>query len=244
LGGGIAASSLKLANSSVLSSSAKTLSGGALGGGVWSNSYVTLTNSSVQDNVAYAKANYSRGGGIYSQGLTSLTDSFVSGNVANGTITTQAGGIYSHGGLTVKYSTVRANQSAYGDAGAAMVVGGDTSIRGSSIYANYARNYFGALQRSSKGASHENIFNSTISGNTAQNGGHAVYIAAYNMTIDNSTIAYNISSSGAGVYIMPGNAGSTLDLNSTLISSNSHNGTQSDFRANVAVAFTVAAAVI
>jgi hypothetical protein len=243
-GGGIwGKAGVKLTHSESVLSNAKTLSTAAtadsLGGCIYSANYVIVNTGNVAVCSTYSKGRHSRGAGIYSKGLTAMHYGLISQNYANGTVSTQGGGVYSQGGLEAKYSLLSLNHSSNGNGGGAVVPAGNSYLRGASVYSNYAKSSFGALDFWAGGTSSSQIINSTISGNTANNGHEAVYIRAYATTIDNSTIAYNTSGiAGPGVYVTTNQAGSTLDLNSTLLSSNSYGSTQNDFSLNGGAAFT------
>ncbi|MBS0556914.1 MAG: right-handed parallel beta-helix repeat-containing protein [Proteobacteria bacterium] len=117
---------------------------------------------------------------IETNGTLSFTNSVVTGCFQSG--------IKAEAGLTMRNSTV-SNNSYTG----VLVFGGDTTISGSTISANLG-GYCGGLYAGSH-AGTVRIENTTISGNKAAWAG---CIAAANLTIANSTIAFNPMDCGQG----------------------------------------------
>ena len=233
-------SAVGITNATTYSTSAAA---NALGGSVYGGGAVTLQNSAIAgESSTYAAAGNSRGGGIYSVGLATVDHAKVYANEVSGATLSQGGGIYSSGGLTATYSNIRDNtaksNSGAGVGGGAFVNNGNSYLRGTSVYGNYSSTGGSALNFVSGGATTATIVNSTISGNSiGSEGGYAVYVQAFTTKFFNSTIAYNVS--GSGVYLADGNAGSTVGLYSTLMSSNSYgSGMQNDFTHNGPVTFT------
>ncbi len=251
-GGGIFANgAVTMAGGSVVGvNSATTYStittANALGGGIYGGSSVALSNGCVVlYGSAQAAGGIASGGGIYSRGLATVNYAAVFYNEASSPFISEGGAIYSNGGLVATYSNVYGNKamSATGDGvgGAIAIRNGNASVRGTTISGNYAHSEASALNFSSGLTTTFTAVNSTISGNsTGSVGGQAVAIRAYRTTFFNSTIAYNTGGTSPGVEIDGANAGSTVGLYSTLISSNSFtSGAQSDFYAAPGVAFTV-----
>jgi len=241
-GGGVWANgNVKLQYSAVAATHAVSMSTNvfevARGGGVYAVGKVTLNHARVEDSTTYAKGHDARGGGIYSKGLTDARYSVVVFNEAQGApgVATKGGGIYSQGGLTAQYSNVSYNNSANGEGGGVVVAGGNSYVRGSTVAGNNASVSIAGVGFFSGGTTSVDIINSTISGNNSLGSAAAGYIKAYKTTINNSTIAYNHGASGSGVVVYPGIAGSTIDLNSTLISGNTYGAgnTNNDLFTNV-----------
>ncbi|MBS0570930.1 MAG: hypothetical protein JSS28_09995, partial [Proteobacteria bacterium] len=89
------------------------------------------------------------------------------------------------------------------------------------------------------GASTITIQNSTIVHNSGTVGNGALYLRSYYTMLDNSTVAYNSSPTGvSAVAVLPGNAGSTFDMHSTLIASNSAGSGRNDLFVNAGSPFT------
>jgi hypothetical protein len=214
----------------------------ALGGAIYAQGAVLLNKALLDHASTYAKGRYSRGGGIYSKGLASVDYSILRFNAARGTVNTRGGAIYSTGGLNTKYSNFGVNRSDNGQGGGAVVRTGNSSIRGSTLYSNYSRSLFSTLDLWAGGSSAVSITNSTISGNTTggATANYAVYIKAHTTAINNSTFAYNYGGSAAGVFVRGSNLGATLDLKSTLMSSNKYTfGPKNDlFVESSSVSFT------
>jgi hypothetical protein len=205
-----------------------TASNYAKGGGIFAKGHAYLEGfSAVVGSVAYTKTGQSQGGGIFStNGPINVKYSVVNGNNA-----LRGGGIYSQGGIWAKYSQFFGNYAKNG--GGAMInkTAGNTLVQGSLIAGNGGSGW-NAVDAYVGGTSTVTIEQSTISGNSTTGNNPGTYIRAYRTVIDNSTIVYNTShgtaAGDAAVYVLPGNAGSTIDLNSSLISSNTNDSGNDD----------------
>jgi hypothetical protein len=191
-GGGIYSSgTLAINNSTVSGNIVNTgiFSGGGSGGGIYQQgAALTIDNSTVSGNSVTGDAMTMASGGIDSTGALTISNSVISGNTAN-----LYGGIYSGAGsLTITNSSITGNtaNSMHGGIHAATVV--TSSITGSTISGNSAASWHGGVYNSGN----MTISNSTISGNSARNGG----IAHDNNTLSivNSTITNNTGTNGAG----------------------------------------------
>jgi hypothetical protein len=202
--------------------------GSAQGGGIYAGSGVTVEGSSfIEFSTAYSKSGPSYGGGIFTNGGTSyIKYSALIDNVAS-----RGGAVYARGDeVKVKYSVLADNYAVNGG-GAIITRAGNTIIQGSSIFNNSGEGW-NAVDHNAAGTTTVTIENSTISGNASVLSEPSVYAFAYRTVIDNSTIVYNkthgTAAVFAGVYVKPSKAGSTLDLNSTLISSNTNDAGNDD----------------
>lgn len=157
------------------------------------------------------------GAGIYnSNGNLTLTGVVVTGNNATG-LSGLGGGLFSQGGsVTVTDSEFHNNTATRG--GAIRTQYGTTlAISGSALYNNAASGVEGALSTHQTTAM---IKNSTFSGNSAVNGGGAIRTnGTGQMTIVNSTIAYNNTTAGYGGGIQVTGAG-TVTLHNTILAAN------------------------
>jgi hypothetical protein len=230
----------------------------ALGGCIHSSGNVTLNYSTVSTCKATGGGNDGAfGGGIYARGNLVLGHSMVTGNTARalGNNTASAGGVYIGGYLNSSYSTISQNAapgtSQYKSYGGGVVVAGDVTFTNSTISGNSAYVAGGIFAGgnltlggttvsgnratitaglAAAGATHTAlIVNSTISGNIAS--GANSRIGAMDLsgpaTIANSTIAFNQASIDGGLYA----AGTTLNLESSIIADNSASGAPSDLNA-------------
>jgi len=167
----------------------------------------TLTNSSVCHDIGTNEYNAGYGGGVFAAGDISVIRSTVSGNVACGSITTNiafvsyhggaGGGIYAGGGVYVAYSTVSGN-AAHAQGGGGVYGRGNIVIAHSSITGNDAVQKGGGLsirQNSSTPVGDTlvgiTIRASTISGNTALDGGGVASFYGSPVDVSDSTIAFN-----------------------------------------------------
>jgi hypothetical protein len=212
----------------------------ALGGGVYSAAGVYVgnvafgsiaaTNSTVAHSQAYSKSGNARGGGVYSVGPTELKYAYIHANSAvapASTVSAVGGGTYSKNGLTTKYAYFYRNSSAV--AGAAKVTAGNVSIRGTTVFENYASNKYAGLDLTPGGGSSTvTIEQSTISSNSNTGGsgaGAGMFVQAQTSKLYNNTIVYNHSGSGPSVEFKYSSAsGTSVGLYSNLISSNSYGG--------------------
>jgi hypothetical protein len=167
------------------------------GGCIFSPANVALYNSVVAECVV--AGGYARGGGLFVVYDLTVVNSVISGNLADGHNLTSSGGGFLVGGyLRVEYSTISNNialtepppNGTYSVGGAADTFG-DVLIVGSTISGNQAKNVAG-LVFEAHGTPTAIMINSTVSGNTASDGGPfgGVY-AGIPLSIYNSTIAFN-----------------------------------------------------
>jgi len=166
-------------------------------------------------------------GGVLGVQGAYIRNSLVSGNIAQAAHgKARGGGVGVDASLTVKYSTITGNQAigAAPDYGAAGGIYGVTlnsvSIKNSTIDHNQADVAAGLSLAGSATAS---ITQSTISSNTANIGAGGLD-TSMNLTLDNSTIAFNQAGSAgaAGMFV---SGGATIDLESSIIADNSPSGT-------------------
>jgi hypothetical protein len=178
--------------------------GPAKGGCIYSVANVTLTNSVVSNCVVASSTSDARGGGIYTAGDLTLVSSTITGNhaltlaVAPGYHAYGGGAYVSHGNFHSKYSTI-SNNSAHdfsphptGFSGGIWIWLGGTQIENSTISGNTADQCAAIFA-----GSQLSLTNSTISGNSAEfrPGICGSQIA---ITLTNSTVAFNKSSTGGG----------------------------------------------
>jgi hypothetical protein len=185
--------------------------GGAVhsdGGVILSSS--SLTNSSVCYPVGDSQYNEGYGGGVFAEGDVSVIRSTVSGNTACGTILPSAlgfasyhggagGGIFAGGELYVSYSTVSGNH-AYARGGGGIYGQSNVTIVHSTINGNGAVQQGGGVAiRQGAGAAGGTLASlavraSTISGNTAMDGGGLASMYGSPVDVSDSTIAFNAAS--------------------------------------------------
>jgi hypothetical protein len=205
-------------------------------GGAIDTNNLEMTSSTISDSSSAASgSNVAIGGGAYATGDAVLVDSTVSGNHVtaeigvNGTYLTAGGGLYVRGDLTLTHSTIDGNtlEAAGGGRGGGVFTRGYAGITGSTVSNNQADGAGGGLYKaifSNYGDPFTTltIQNSTFAGNTSGADGGGL-VSTRPSTIDNSTIAFNTAAaSGGGLAFADGGTGATtLDLESTLIASNS-----------------------
>lgn len=223
-GGGVFARGIAVAYMGALVSDNRVqATGTAYGGGLHSNGgMVASLYSTISGNSAHSEEEWSYGGGIQSgdefgdiPGDVAVVASTVSGNSATancGSCFIQGGGMHAFGQAGLKYSTLRDNTVASGEATSGIARGG-----GGATFADETEGQFVSYM-------------STISGNVAVGGsggsGYGGGVAAIqgNVLALNSTIAFNAASaSGGGIaastYANIGTGESTLV--STIVASNS-----------------------
>ena len=164
------------------------------GGGVYSVGDMTITNSTIRDNVAQAY-----GGGVYARGTgLTITGSTIRDNVSHN----NGGGIYSMADLTISGSTITGNMS--DSSGGGIGAEGTLTIRDSRIVDNDTDHLGGGICCGNYRSDFDTvtISNSLIARNTVDGVGAGIYVEGYNdyweLTVTNSTITDNTSSSGGG----------------------------------------------
>lgn len=171
----------------------------------------TVSGTTISDNIA------ARGGGIYTSGGTlNVTDSTISAN--NSASTGSGGGIYVNGGsANVINTTISGNLAGYG--GGVNNSGGTLNINNSTISGNTASGNAGGIRA---GTAALTITNSTITGNRAtgatSNAG-GIRCAGI-VKIANSTISGNTAANGGGIYYLPANSNYTLTLTNSIVAGN------------------------
>ncbi|MEH2131166.1 MAG: hypothetical protein V7K86_11120 [Nostoc sp.] len=202
-------------------------------------SIITLNYSTISDNLATGDG----GGGIWNRSSLIVNHSTITGNIA---YKVGGGGILNSGSLTVNYSTISSNQVKAGQGGGIFNDGtfnaGNVTLNYSTISDNTAKgegggifntnNLFGLVD--SRVSDVTVINNSTISGNTAQEGGGiynygilqfssvdaqvlgTIFALSYgSLIVTSSTISDNHATTGGGIY----NNG-TLSVSHSNISNN------------------------
>ncbi|MBK6589387.1 MAG: Ig-like domain repeat protein [Acidobacteria bacterium] len=159
--------------------------------GIWNLGTLNLINSIVSGNTTV---------GIFNTGTMTITDSTISGN-SNST-TYGIAGIYTTATMTITGSTISNNSATnfQSDGGGIGLYGGFLTITRSIITGNSGE-YAGGIQL--YGGSGVLITDTTISGNTARQGGGGIskwYSSnSVPISIVNSTISGNTAGSGAGI---------------------------------------------
>lgn len=233
-GGGCIYSKGPLSLDSVVVSSCTAVGGEVLAGGAIlavGNAvlfYTTVKDSSVTVQTGTMGLG-AGGGGVFAYTLT-MEFSTVSGNSASTPLGSAYGGgaLAAAGTLTCKYDTISGNSvtttnapgSGYYAIGGGLVTTRDMFIQNSTVDNNSADGGGGIYVRAYTGAS-GTVRNSTISGNhAALIGGGMIF--GDDLTLENSTIAFNYGGSEGGGGLIVG--GSTTELESNIIADNSPSG--------------------
>jgi CSLREA domain-containing protein len=185
--------------------------GGGGGGGLFALfSTVTIADSTISGNTAF------RGGGISAPGSTlTVTDTSVSGNEA----TTTGGGIGFDGYEMSLLRCAIAGNSAGTFGGGMHFAGYSLTVTETTVNGNMAVDGGGSwIQRDAT------IVNSTLSGNTADNRGGAIYTSQGHTVLRFTTITANTadSSKGGGIWCNIGSTSTTsrVQLLSTIVAGN------------------------
>ncbi|RLS27609.1 MAG: hypothetical protein DWH70_00205, partial [Planctomycetota bacterium] len=212
-------------NSSILAISNSTISSNSsfYGGGIYNSGTLTVSNSTLSNNIADGYG-FGNGGGIYNSisGTATVSYSTISGNSGNsGNAGGVGGGIYNSGTLTVSNSNLSNNFGNSGggifnsSSGTATLTVSNSTLSNNSVFGSGG----GILNGTSGTAT---VFNSTISGNSASNGGG--FSNSGTLTVNNSTLANNSAissqSSTRGGAIC-NNSGATLTVSHSTLSGNS-----------------------
>ena len=196
------------------------------GGGIVTYGTLAVRASVISNNTATTLAGttdtaLSAGGGAFAKNGAEVIESLVSGNVSQSTIGKAYGGGLLSSSLTVKYSTVSSNEASsagtvtdYG-AGGGIVALGNTVVFGSTIDNNTADAAGGLWIKGD--TIQASISLTTISSNVGTLGIGAIDTTA-ELTIRNSTIAFNTSGATAPVAVLL--SGPATDLQSTIIADN------------------------
>jgi hypothetical protein len=197
------------------------------GGCLRSNGDVMMYGTVITGCTAHA-VNYSgQGGGVFVAGNLKLENSRVSGNACTGTALFSGGGVYANS-LDMSASTVSDNTAV--GFGGGLSVNGTASISYSTISGNHAA-YDGGAVLGFNGV--VSIVNTTISGNQSA-GVAGLLVPGGPLSMASTTIAFNTSSSAAGIGGLAFAAPATLQ--STLIANNLAAGAASDVGAGCVVA--------
>lgn len=196
------------------------------GGCVYSSGSVYAKDSEFNGCYVASGSGDAEGGALFAKGTATLTRSTILANVARShTGTARGGGIFFVGGMRAKYSTFLDNAAesagAFGGAASNTTGAANLYMTNTTVSFNTSSGTAGGM---SLGASSTiTIVNSTIAHNQAGSVVGGMFLSAPLTKIYNSTIAYNTAvgspTFGAGVDVT-GNSGSTLQLNSVLISNN------------------------
>jgi uncharacterized repeat protein (TIGR01451 family) len=136
---------------------------------------VNISGLTVSGGKATGNAPAGQGGAILQvNGTLTISDSVVSGNAAD----LDGGGIFGGGTLNISRSTVSGNTA--GRHGGGVEAQGDTSVSNSTVVNNTAQQEGGGIGTSTSVDIDVNVESSTISGNTAANGGGFYLKAAAN----------------------------------------------------------------
>lgn len=210
-------------------------SGSPAGGCIYSAGSVDLFDVRVSDcSVAANTSVTATGGAVATIGDLTLRYSSIVNSILSNTLGSAfGGGVNVNGVLTSTYSTISDNSAVayspyFGGAGGALAVGG-VVITGSAVINNHASDQVGGLGM--LGGYLSTIVNSTISGNSS-GGVIGGLLTAGTTTLSNSTVAFNAAVNGllGGIPIAVGavNQGTTLDIQSSMISNNFAGGTMLD----------------
>jgi hypothetical protein len=179
-------------------------------------------NTSINDCAIIGNTCTSGGGGL-DLGLASnsTTVTLNHDTITNNTAGSEGGALslLSAGTMIINNCSITGNSSAYAG-GALYLVGGVTTITGSSFSGNKAGGAGGAIYNWSD--SLLTIINSTVANNSGGSGGGILNLGTAN--IYNSTISGNTATSGSG----GGVAGYVTLLSSTIVANNLDNGTGPD----------------
>lgn len=218
----------------IVSSCTATSDTVVVGGGILAAGGIIAFNSAIKDNSAIslngATPAGAAGGGAAAFYQFVLEHSTVSGNTVSTPLGDAYGaGVFVNGGVTIKYSTLSANSatttnapgSGYYSFGGAMVTANNFFMQNTTIDNNSADAGAGIFMRATDPSYSVTIRNSTISSNHAVLETGGLFISL-DLTLENSTIAFNTAGDFGGGGIIVG--GTTADLESNIIADNSPSG--------------------
>ncbi len=205
----------------------------ARGGGIWAKNAIRLDGSELTLNQARSSVYQARGGGAYTEGTLSIANSLIAGNKVQSPGASTGGGVQNGsrreqsvpGGTSLaKYSVFEGNDA--GSFGGAAYLTGTPTILKSTVSGNAACRggglYFVVTDSTSAPAM---LSSSTISGNEArcQDGAGGVAAFGMDLTIEDSTVAFNRSTApseskyGVGVQVTTANH---LQMQNSIIANN------------------------
>jgi hypothetical protein len=218
------------------------------GGAVHSDGSVTLSSSSVTNSsVCHDEPTAGYGGGVFAEGDVSVMRSTLSGNRACGEVEPvvflinydggAGGGILALGNVYISYSTISGN-SAFAKGGGGVYGQGNVTIVHSAITDNYAVQKGGGVAiRQGDAPVGDTLVGvtvraSTISGNTAMDGGGLASFYGSPVAVYDSTIAFNTASREALGGWFGGGGGvcgnGPLRLDNTIVASNTASNNSPD----------------
>lgn len=200
------------------------------GGGVWVRGGGSLSRVDVLDNIVTSPGHYGGGGGLRFTGSgasVEILDSTISGNRA----ASAGGGLIAPGQGTLSLERTRVVGNSAGNEGGTdeggggiLSFGGAVQLTASSVTGNTAGADGGglALLYMEYAPVDSTIVNSTISGNSAREGG-GVMVSGGRVRFANSTVAFN-EATRRGAGISSDSYTEAVELSSTIVSANSTGG--------------------
>ena len=213
-GGGIGNTfGVVIVNNTIIDHNTATVQGGGIDG----NSNITVIDSTISNNTGALI-----GGGINSGGVLTVSHTTVMSNVA----TTNGGGINSGAacGRVMIYDSIVSHNQAQGtgtfDGGGGILIESKGIIENSVISHNASGNLGGGIHISFTGSSGcpgtAILTNTTVSGNSAKNGGGIASRTSTFTTLNSNTVVENTASeAGGGIY-----SGSTVTVRNSLVAQN------------------------
>ena len=174
----------------------------AAGGCIYSAGGVFLMHVGIHNCLAgTTNGQATFGGGVYAKRALSLKYSIVENNIANsGTVgLALGGGALTLGSFIAEYSTISGNKVKGNPGhGGGLFLYGETTVRNSTLSANYSSTGSGAICIRNPNARNftASIVNSTISGNSSGSTIGGLYTNFGNVSIKSSTIVFNTAALG------------------------------------------------
>jgi len=137
------------------------------------------------------------GAGVRSQGALTLSNVTVSGNASDGTSSWGAG-IRAFNTLVLNDSTVSGNEVSSGQGGGISAFNASITLNNSTVSDNYANNGSGGINAT--GSSSVSLNDSTVTDNETYGFGGGIYADSGTVTITGSTVSGNTAANGGGVY--------------------------------------------
>ncbi len=185
------------------------ITGGAYGGGIWTDGDVEITACTLSANTA------DFGGSVSARGNVILTSSTIAGNTAEAS----GGGVRADGDVTVISSTIAGNSAE--DDGGGISASGDITVVSSAISGNSADYNGGGMYAQGEVM----VAASTIAGNSTEADGGGIY-ARGEVTVISSTIAGNSARyRGGGIYAA---SAGQLVIAGSIVAANTDDGTAPD----------------
>lgn len=189
------------------------------GGGLFVSDDLTMIGTLIDTNAAV------NGAGVYAMPSANavLSQTLVIANAA----AENGGGIYNRGNMSLDNAIVWANVATLGDGGGLYIdtgSGAETDLRNSTVYGNQSpRGNGGGIFNRTELGDYTTLSNVTLSNNQAATAGGGFYHDSGRAVIASSTVVYNSSAAGGGIFNADLLTSDSIRLRNSLLADNGAN---------------------